>query len=83
MFFGMLVFASWGIGQIAIATRSVIACAAFHFIVNILSFNQLIKNGFEGNAKWIVTGIILFISVLIISKWNKPQNKAKPAIPES
>lgn len=65
------IVASWGIGQIAIATKSIIACAAFHFVVNIFTFNNLIKNGFEGNSKWIAFGVIFIVSVLITQKWPK------------
>ena len=71
IFLGMVIFGSWGIGQIAIATKSIIACAAFHFVVNIFTVNQLIKNGFDGNLKWIAIGIILTVSILIVSKWTK------------
>jgi membrane protease YdiL (CAAX protease family) len=71
IFLGMLIFGSWGIGQIAIATKSIIACAAFHFVVNIFTVNQLIRNGFDGNLKWIAIGIILTVSILIVSKWTK------------
>lgn len=70
IFLGMMIFGSWGIGQIAIATKSIIACAAFHFVVNIFTVNQLIKNGFEGNSKWITIGIILTFSIIIVNRWK-------------
>jgi uncharacterized YccA/Bax inhibitor family protein len=69
----MLILGSWGIGQIAIATKSIIACAAFHFLVNIFTVNQLIKNGFEGNSRWFAIGIILTIAIIITKKWTKPE----------
>ncbi len=71
MFLAMTVAASWGIGQIAIATKSILACAAFHFVVNIFTVNQLIKNGFDGNSKWVAFGIILILSILIATQWPK------------
>jgi membrane protease YdiL (CAAX protease family) len=71
IFLGMIIFGSWGIGQIAIATKSIIACAAFHFIVNIFTVNQLIKNGFGGYSKWVAIGIILTLSIMIVNKWTK------------
>ena len=74
IFLSMLVIGSWGIGQIAIATKSVIACATFHFLVNIFTVNQLIKNGFQGNSRWLAIGIILTIVTIIIKKWPKSQN---------
>ena len=73
IFLAMLILGSWGIGQIAIATKSIIACAAFHFLVNIFTVNQLIKNGFEGNSRWFAIGIILTIAIIITKKWTKPE----------
>lgn len=69
IFLSMLIIGSWGIGQIAIATKSIIACAAFHFLVNIFTVNALIKNGFEGNSRWFAIGIILTGAIIIIRKW--------------
>ena len=73
IFLSMLIIGSWGIGQIAIATQSIIACAAFHFLVNIFTVNQLIKNGFEGNSRWLAIGIILTVAIIIIKKWPKTE----------
>lgn len=73
IFLAMLILGSWGIGQIAIATKSIIACAAFHFLVNIFTVNQLIKNGFEGNSRWFAIGLILTIAIIITKKWTKPE----------
>jgi membrane protease YdiL (CAAX protease family) len=36
MFLLILFFGSWGIGQIAINTKSIIACACFHAVINIV-----------------------------------------------
>lgn len=35
VFFAILFFGSWGIGQIAIKSNSIIACACFHSVINI------------------------------------------------
>src|SRR5690606_10564804 len=40
-FMGLLILGSWGIGQIAEATKSIVASACFHLIVQIMSFNAL------------------------------------------
>ena len=77
MFLAIMIAASWGIGQIAVATKSIIACAAFHFAGNIFMANQLIKNEFEGNSKMIAVGIILILSILITSKWPKSAEHIK------
>ena len=71
----MMIFGSWGIGQIAIATKSITACAAFHFVVNIFTVNQLLKKGFDGNLKWVAIGIILTLSIIIVNKWTKLAEK--------
>ena len=71
IFLGWMILGSWGIGQIAIATKSIIACASFHFVVNIFTVNQLIKNGFDGYSKWVAIGIILTLSIIIVNKWTK------------
>ena len=74
-FLGLMIFGSWGIGQIAIATKSITACAAFHFVVNIFTVNQLLKKGFDGNLKWVAIGIILTLSIIIVNKWSKLAEK--------
>ena len=56
-FFGILVFASWGIGAIAEKTKSVFACACFHLIGNILTFSPLISNSFDNQTRYIIFGI--------------------------
>ncbi|MBC5641845.1 CPBP family intramembrane metalloprotease [Parabacteroides sp. BX2] len=41
LFLLILFLGSWGIGQIAINTRSIIVCGCFHAIINILSVIQI------------------------------------------
>lgn len=54
-FFALLFFGSWGIGQIAIKSNSIIVCACFHSIINIMqNINLTIK-----------TLIILVISITL------------------
>lgn len=36
LFFVILFFGSWGIGQIAIRTQSIVICACFHSVINIM-----------------------------------------------
>ena len=36
VFFAILLLGSWGIGQIAIKSHSIIACACFHSVINIM-----------------------------------------------
>ena len=71
-FLGMLLFGSWGIGQVAESTKSILASACFHLIIQIMMFNSLIKNGLDGTKKLIILGVSVFLWILILKKW---QNK--------
>ena len=43
-FLGMMILGSWGIGQVAESTKSIIASSCFHMIIQIMMFNALIKD---------------------------------------
>lgn len=70
-FLGMMVLGSWGIGQVAESTKSIIACACFHLLIQIMLFNALIKNGISGSEKLIILGISISIWYIVIKKWEK------------
>jgi len=70
-FLAMMIFGSWGIGQVAESTKSIIASACFHLIIQIMMFNALIKNGIDGTEKLIILGISVVIWFVIIKKWEK------------
>lgn len=70
-FLGMMILGSWGIGQIAELTKSIIASACFHMIIQIMMFNVLIKNGISGTEKIVILGISIIIWFAIIKKWEK------------
>ncbi|WP_317167132.1 CPBP family intramembrane glutamic endopeptidase [Winogradskyella wichelsiae] len=70
-FFGMMIIGSWGIGQVAELTKSIIASACFHLIIQIMMFNPLIKNGINGTEKLIILIISVGIWILIMKKWKK------------
>jgi len=70
-FLTMMIFGSWGIGQVAELTKSIIASACFHLIIQIMMFNALIKNGISGNEKIIILVISVGIWVLIMKNWKK------------
>jgi len=76
-FFAMMVFGSWGIGQVAESTKSILASACFHLIIQILMFNGLIKNGIDGTEKLIILGISVVLWFLIIKKWEKQNHLVK------
>lgn len=70
-FFAMMVFGSWGIGQVAESTKSIMACACFHLIIQIMMFNALIKNGIDSTEKLIIISVSVALWFIIIKKWEK------------
>ncbi len=70
-FFAMMVFGSWGIGQVAESTKSIVASACFHLIIQIMMFNALIRNGISGTEKLIILGVSVGIWFVIVKKWEK------------
>ena len=67
----MMIFGSWGIGLVAETSKSIIASACFHLIIQIMMFNDLIKDGINGTEKLIILGISIVIWYVIIKKWEK------------
>jgi membrane protease YdiL (CAAX protease family) len=70
-FLVMMFFGSWGIGQVAESTKSIVACACFHLIIQIMMFNALIKNGIDGTEKLIILGISVTLWFVTIKDWEK------------
>ena len=70
-FLSMMIFGSWGIGQVAESTKSIMASACFHMIIQIMMFNALIKNGISGTEKLIILGVSIVLWIVIIKKWEK------------
>ncbi|MFB0937836.1 MAG: CPBP family intramembrane metalloprotease, partial [Urechidicola sp.] len=70
-FFAMMVFGSWGIGQVAESTKSILASACFHLIIQIMMFNALIRNGIDGTEKLIIILVSVTLWFVIIKKWEK------------
>ena len=73
---GILILGSWGIGQVAVKTKSIIACACFHLIVNIMAFNPIIKDGITGKSKLIILFVSIGIWMVILRMWEKQDNLA-------
>lgn len=76
-FLGMMIFGSWGIGQVAESTKSLLASACFHLIIQIMMFNALIKNGINGIEKLIILSVSVVLWYVIIKKWEKENSLAK------
>ena len=74
-FLSMMIFGSWGIGQVADSTKSILASACFHLIIQIMMFNALIKNGISTAEKLTVLCISIIIWFVIIKKWEKQTTK--------
>lgn len=70
-FLGMMIIGSWGIGQVAESTKSILASACFHLIIQIMMFNALIKNGIDGTEKLTILGGSVVLWYIIIKKWEK------------
>jgi len=75
-FLAMMIFGSWGIGQVAESTKSILASACFHLIIQIMMFNALIKDGIDGKEKLIILGISVILWFVIIKKWEKQNSTA-------
>jgi len=70
-FLVILILGSWGIGQIAIKTKSIIACTCFHLLVNIMMFNPIIKDGITGSSKLIILFVCIGIWIFVLGMWGK------------
>tara|TARA_B100000768_G_C11248611_1_gene362971 strand:- start:7 stop:774 length:768 start_codon:yes stop_codon:yes gene_type:complete len=70
-FLAMIIFGSWGIGQVAESTKSIIASACFHLIIQIMMFNGLIKNGIDGSEKLLILGVSVVLLYVVVKKWEK------------
>jgi membrane protease YdiL (CAAX protease family) len=72
-FLTMMIFGSWGIGQVAESTKSILASACFHLIIQIMMFNALIKNGIDMTEKLIILTVSVVLWFMIIKKWEKEE----------
>ena len=72
-FLAMMIFGSWGIGQVAESTKSIIASACFHLIIQIMMFNGFIKNGIDGTEKLLILGVSVVLLYVVVKKWEKEE----------
>jgi membrane protease YdiL (CAAX protease family) len=75
-FLGMMILGSWGIGQVAESTKSIMASACFHMIIQIMMFNALIKDGIDGTEKILILGFSVSIWFVRVKKWEKENTTA-------
>ena len=74
-FLFMIIIGSAGIGKVSEFTKSILACASFHLVIQILMYNTLIKNGITGIEKIIILGVSIIVWFLIIKRWEKEKNR--------
>lgn len=67
----ILILASWGIGQAAEYTRSIIVSGCLHIIGNIMAFSSLILRSIDFNGRLTIAGISVFAYVLMLVVWEK------------
>ncbi|WP_299684155.1 CPBP family glutamic-type intramembrane protease [uncultured Dokdonia sp.] len=67
----MMIFGSWGIGQVATSTKSILASACFHLIIQIMMFNGFIRDGITISEKLLILSISIAIWFVIVKKWEK------------
>ncbi len=72
-FLGMMILGSWGIGQVAEATKSILACACFHLIIQIMMFNALIRNGISLQEKAVILSVAAISYFWLVKKWERHQ----------
>lgn len=80
-FFALSVLGSWGLGQVADATRSVLACACLHMLIQISMFNALFRSGLSAEQKLWLIPLLLVCYVLLIKLWQRrlSEREALPA----
>jgi hypothetical protein len=74
IFLAILLFGTWGIGNIARDTRSLSACACFHTLFN-FSFSERTHSFFEFSPLVITIYVVIIISWFVI--WYAPLGKGK------
>jgi hypothetical protein len=75
-FLVILIFGSWGLGQVARKTKSIIVCTCFHLLINIMMFNPIIKNGITGSSKLIILFVSIGIWIFVLRIWEKKDKLA-------
>ncbi len=70
LFLGTLVLGSWGIGQVAVLTRSIGASACVHFVVNITFFNVFFHQALDPMMLGVVIAVCIVAWVIILRKWK-------------
>ena len=66
-----MIFGSWGLGMLMRTTRSLMAVAAFHLLIQMVFLNSLFSNGLSFNDKLFVFFLTLPCFFLIIKRWEK------------
>ena len=67
----VMIFASWGLGQVIEKTKSILAATGFHMVINIFIFNPSISTNIKGSDKILILIIPLIFYIFILAYWNK------------
>jgi uncharacterized protein len=76
-FLGIMIFGSWGIGQVMDTTKSILASSCFHLIFQIMISNSLIKNGISLSMRFLILVVCFSLWMLIIKGWESKQSILK------
>ncbi|MFO7938152.1 MAG: CPBP family intramembrane glutamic endopeptidase [Bacteroidales bacterium] len=72
---GMLILASWGIGQLALLTHSILVVACFHLLIQIMFFNAFFRELLTGRDKLIIFTILLVGWLILLKLWQKKSDE--------
>jgi membrane protease YdiL (CAAX protease family) len=76
IFLGILTLGSWGLAKVVEHSKSVLAAAGFHMLINVVMMNSVIRDGLSSSEKLIFLGISLPLFVFILIIWQK--NNKRP-----
>jgi len=69
----LLITGSIGIGEIARNTRSMVVCGVIHGYANIAMMYPLIANGISPTEKYILLGVCILITIVLLKKMERLQ----------
>jgi len=76
---GMLIIASWGIGQLTLLTHSILVAACFHLLIQIMFFNTFFRNHLNAREKLIIF-VTLLTTWLILLKLGQKKIRRKESL---
>lgn len=71
IFGGILTISSWGLGKVIELTKSILAVASFHMVINIIAMNSIITNSLSGSEKLLILAVAVILYIVILIQWSK------------